>query len=260
MAAAAPAPARRLLRPTAAAEPLCPVTPALDVVYPGGYKPKGVGGGGALSSFSMSPYSKLWFVGTDMGERRRCRHWAGMHASGSCACCGGLAGAAGGLQHCGGTAACGNHAGAASPLVAAAAACAASAAAARQPAPPCMLPAGHLYRSADAGATWRPVPHSQLVLSSDIEFASPVGFAADNRTLFYASCDNPARTPPGEEPPPCVAKRSTDGGLTWVPMDVNAGGATVPGAPGATPNNRRRGGGGLWRAGRGQGGLPAKQP
>jgi len=28
---------------------------------------RGVGGGGAMSSLSMSPYSELWFVGTDMG-------------------------------------------------------------------------------------------------------------------------------------------------------------------------------------------------
>jgi photosystem II stability/assembly factor-like uncharacterized protein len=31
------------------------------------YKPVGVGGGGAMSGLSMSPYSSLWFVGTDMG-------------------------------------------------------------------------------------------------------------------------------------------------------------------------------------------------
>jgi hypothetical protein len=31
------------------------------------YKPLGVGGGGAMSGLSMSPYSSLWFVGTDMG-------------------------------------------------------------------------------------------------------------------------------------------------------------------------------------------------
>ena len=31
------------------------------------YKSLGVGGGGAMSGFSMSPYSSLWFVGTDMG-------------------------------------------------------------------------------------------------------------------------------------------------------------------------------------------------
>lgn len=32
------------------------------------YEQRGVGGGGAMSGFSMSPYSDLWFVGTDMGH------------------------------------------------------------------------------------------------------------------------------------------------------------------------------------------------
>ncbi len=31
------------------------------------YLPRGVGGGGAFIGFSMSPYQRLWFVGTDMG-------------------------------------------------------------------------------------------------------------------------------------------------------------------------------------------------
>lgn len=31
------------------------------------YIPKGVGGGGAMSGVAISPYSNLWFVGTDMG-------------------------------------------------------------------------------------------------------------------------------------------------------------------------------------------------
>jgi photosystem II stability/assembly factor-like uncharacterized protein len=35
------------------------------------YQPRGVGGGGAMSGFSMSPYSSLWFVGTDMGTLYR---------------------------------------------------------------------------------------------------------------------------------------------------------------------------------------------
>ncbi len=35
------------------------------------YTPKGVGGGGGLSGFSMSPYNNLWFVGTDMGTLYR---------------------------------------------------------------------------------------------------------------------------------------------------------------------------------------------
>lgn len=32
-----------------------------------GYTPMGVGGGGAMSGVSISPYANLWFVGTDMG-------------------------------------------------------------------------------------------------------------------------------------------------------------------------------------------------
>lgn len=31
------------------------------------YKPLGVGGGGAMSGVSISPYTNLWFIGTDMG-------------------------------------------------------------------------------------------------------------------------------------------------------------------------------------------------
>ncbi|MBC7712991.1 MAG: tandem-95 repeat protein [Rhizobacter sp.] len=31
------------------------------------YSPRGVGGGGAMSGVSLSPYANLWFVGTDMG-------------------------------------------------------------------------------------------------------------------------------------------------------------------------------------------------
>lgn len=35
------------------------------------YESVGVGGGGAMSGFSISPYSSLWFVGTDMGTLYR---------------------------------------------------------------------------------------------------------------------------------------------------------------------------------------------
>lgn len=31
------------------------------------YEPRGIGGGGAMAGLSLSPYSHLWFVGTDMG-------------------------------------------------------------------------------------------------------------------------------------------------------------------------------------------------
>ena len=51
-----------------------PVEPPVDppVVVPpttptSAYKPLGVGGGGAMSGVSISPYANLWFVGTDMG-------------------------------------------------------------------------------------------------------------------------------------------------------------------------------------------------
>ena len=56
--------------------PICAATPAsANVSYAGGYRPMGVGGGGAMSSFSMSPYNDLWFVGTDMGEGLGFRGW-----------------------------------------------------------------------------------------------------------------------------------------------------------------------------------------
>jgi hypothetical protein len=35
--------------------------------YSSAYKPLGVGGGGAMSGVSISPFANLWFVGTDMG-------------------------------------------------------------------------------------------------------------------------------------------------------------------------------------------------
>jgi hypothetical protein len=51
-----------------------PVTPPptggpapVPVPVTSGYLPIGVGGGGALTGLSMSPYALLWFVGTDMG-------------------------------------------------------------------------------------------------------------------------------------------------------------------------------------------------
>ncbi len=50
-------------------------------VYDGPYESWGIGGGGAMSSFSMSPYdTNLWFVGTDMGTLFRSidagGHWS----------------------------------------------------------------------------------------------------------------------------------------------------------------------------------------
>lgn len=42
-------------------------TPVTPLPALSGYLPLGVGGGGAMSGFAMSPYNDLWFVGTDMG-------------------------------------------------------------------------------------------------------------------------------------------------------------------------------------------------
>jgi len=39
------------------------------------YQPRGIGGGGAMSGFSQSPFSSLWFVGTDMGTLFRSIDW-----------------------------------------------------------------------------------------------------------------------------------------------------------------------------------------
>lgn len=47
------------------------------------YEARGIGGGGAMSGFSISPYSSLWFVGTDMGTLFRSVDrgvtWAGIN-------------------------------------------------------------------------------------------------------------------------------------------------------------------------------------
>ncbi len=42
-------------------------TPIPEPTPTTGYKPLGVGGGGAMSGVSISPYNNLWFIGTDMG-------------------------------------------------------------------------------------------------------------------------------------------------------------------------------------------------
>lgn len=51
--------------PVPPTNPPLPPTPTEPTPYT--YKPIGVGGGGALSGVAISPYSNLWFVGTDMG-------------------------------------------------------------------------------------------------------------------------------------------------------------------------------------------------
>lgn len=50
--------------------PLCDTVPAPKLSYAGGYMPMGVGGGGAMSSFSMSPYTNLcgWSAPTWVSE------------------------------------------------------------------------------------------------------------------------------------------------------------------------------------------------
>jgi hypothetical protein len=54
--------------PTPTPEPTPTPTPTpVPTPIPTGYTPIGVGGGGAMSGVSISPYNNLWFVGTDMG-------------------------------------------------------------------------------------------------------------------------------------------------------------------------------------------------
>ena len=49
-------------------EPVCPTTLDRSGVSGGNpYEVRGVGGGGAMSGLSISPWNNLWFVGTDMG-------------------------------------------------------------------------------------------------------------------------------------------------------------------------------------------------
>ena len=89
-------------------------------------------------------------------------------------------------------------------------------------------------------------------MTSDLPFAPPVGFSSDGKTLFYAPCWDPSRNMP------CVAKRSTDAGVTWAARDINSGGETVFGQSSLPPNNKRcagkraglsiKRGGGTWTA------------
>lgn len=139
----------------------------------------------------------------------------------------------------------------------------------------CLPPAGTLYRSPNAGASWVPIAHSQVScrsalmptsrfdnatpvtshlkatsssswcaftalpchlqmrMTSDLEFVPPVGFSSDAQTLYFAPCADPS----WEEP--CVAKRSTDAGRTWAPMDINSGGRRVWDQPELPPDNTR---------------------
>lgn len=70
-------------------------------------------------------------------------------------------------------------------------------------------------------------------MSSEMPFVGPVGFSSDGATLYYAPCYSPAKGMP------CVAKRSSDGGLTWSFMDVNANGSKVFNMASLPPNNKR---------------------
>ena len=91
------------------------------------YQQRGIGGGGAMSGFSISPYDSTWFVGTDMG---------------------------------------------------------------------------HIYRSTDAGVSWRAVDHFAARFSADLPNACYLGFCLDTSIVFHAFEG-------------CTPKRSTDKGLTW---------------------------------------------
>lgn len=66
---------------------------------------------------------------------------------------------------------------------------------------------GTLFRSTDKGASWMPVSHYQARFDSNLEHSSYVGFSSDPNVVFHASA---GRTP----------KRSTDGGLTWAPIEM----------------------------------------
>lgn len=75
----------------------------------------------------------------------------------------------------------------------------------------------------------------QMKMTTDMPWAPPVGSSADGQTLYFAPCWDPSRNMP------CVAKRSTDGGITWSYMDVNAQGATVFNSKSMPWNNKRWG-------------------
>lgn len=53
--------------PTPTPEPTPTPVPQPTPTPVSGYLPMGIGGGGAMSGVSISPYTNLWFVGTDMG-------------------------------------------------------------------------------------------------------------------------------------------------------------------------------------------------
>lgn len=56
-----------IVRRTTYKEPVCPSTLDQSSWDPYPYEVRGVGGGGAMSGLSISPWNDLWFVGTDMG-------------------------------------------------------------------------------------------------------------------------------------------------------------------------------------------------
>jgi len=52
---------------TVSRDPVCPTTLDRSSVSSYSYEVRGIGGGGAMSGLSISPWNSLWFVGTDMG-------------------------------------------------------------------------------------------------------------------------------------------------------------------------------------------------
>lgn len=123
--------------------PSCPSNldrSAMDVIY----QTRGIGGGGAMSGLSISPWNDLWFVGTDMGT---------------------------------------------------------------------------LFRSTDAGYLWYPVNHNEQRFTNFLPKSGPVGYTSDPDIVVFASCKNLSSHT-------CVARRSTDAGITWTPIDITGGSLT----------------------------------
>eukprot|EP00754_Rhynchopus_humris_P010193 Rhum_TRINITY_DN14126_c0_g1::Rhum_TRINITY_DN14126_c0_g1_i1::g.69891::m.69891 len=83
---------------------------------------------------------------------------------------------------------------------------------------------GTLFRSENKGQIWEPVSHAEIRYTNYLKISTGVGFTGDAKTVVFAACQL------GIE---CVAKRSTDAGVTWSPVDINtkAGDLTASGLP-----------------------------